>query len=363
MTAAGLLLLLLFCGCGGDNTTNPPSGHRTFHATPDGVGSDCGPLQACLDAAADGDTLELAGGHYTAVGDTLTPAAGGAAPVVANLVLRGAPRTVIVRARAGETPVIDGLGQAGRIGLALPGNLASVEVHGLRFERCWAGVRATGGAVLLRDCAYGLGEHGLVADGTTLDVAGCRFEDQANESLLLRSCGGTLAGLEVLGSGAGLFSGDSRDLRIARSRFGPFCQSALRFEEGGSARLEASTVYGAGMVAVDSTGVVVAGGAGLRVETSILALNRGFGIDCRSGGTATLSCSDVWGNSSGDSRGCPVTPGQNGVISLDPQFCSTRGSLDLHLAPDSPARTAACGVMGAYGATGCNPAVAAAFRR
>lgn len=355
-------LLLVLGGCGGDDGPDPPTGGRTWHATPDGTGSDCGTLQACLDAAADGDTVELAGGRYTAVGDTLVPAAGGLGPVVANLAIRGAPRSLVLRARAGSTPVIDGRGETGRIGLALPSNLATLEVVGLRFENCWAAIRATGGTVRLRECAFILGEHGLVADGTALDVAACLFEDHANESLLLRGCDGTLAGLEVLGSGAGLFAGASDDLRITTSRFGPFCQSALRFEEGGAARLETSTVYGAGMVQVDSTGIVVAGGATLQIDRSIVALNRGFGIDCRSGGTVVVSCSDVWGNSAGDYRGCPPATGTNGVISADPQFCSIRGALDLHLGAGSPARTASCGVMGAYGATACNPAAGARRR-
>lgn len=359
LPAAALLLALGGCG---EDAPPTPSGNRVFHATPDGAGSDCGSLQACLDAAADGDTVELAGGRYITVGDTLTPPFAGVGPVVANMVLRGAPRSLVIRARPGETPIIDGRGDSGRIGLGLPANLLRVRVQGLRFERCWAGVRATGGQVTLVACQFELGEHGLVADDTSLEVVDCLFADQFNESLLLRASGGTIDRLEVLGSGAGLFVAAGRNLHISRSRFGPFCQSGLRFEEGGTARLATSTVYGAGMVQVDSSGVVVAGGAALAIERSIVASNRGFGIDCRTGGTVTVSCSDIWNNSGGDYRGCPVATGQNGVISADPRFCATRATLDLHLAPDSPARNAACGAMGAYGATACNPAAPAGFR-
>ena len=66
---------------------------------------------------------------------------------------------------------------------------------------------------------------------------------------------------------------------------------------------------------------------------------------CSSIGAATVSCSDLFGNTEGNYRGCADATGQRGNISADPLFC---GALDYFLKANSPARLASCGVMGAY---------------
>jgi hypothetical protein len=83
-----------------------------------------------------------------------------------------------------------------------------------------------------------------------------------------------------------------------------------------------------------------------------VAGNRGFGLDCRTGGTADVSCSDFFNNSAGNYSGCADATGSQGNLAVDPLFCSLP-DLDFHLQPASPAANAACGAMGVYGDEPC----------
>jgi hypothetical protein len=75
-------------------------------------------------------------------------------------------------------------------------------------------------------------------------------------------------------------------------------------------------------------GAIVADGAGVAVHRSIVAFNEGAGaLSCLGSSTATLSCSNVYGNSGGDWDGC-IT-GQDtasGNLSEDPLFCNADSS-------------------------------------
>jgi hypothetical protein len=106
--------------------------------------------------------------------------------------------------------------------------------------------------------------------------------------------------------------------------------------------------YGSGIYSVNSA---------VLMEKSIMALNSGgYAIECISGGTATLSCSDVYGNS-GDWVGCIA--GQDGGtsnnFSADPEFCEP-DSGNYRLEETSPCAEAnspaVCGHIGALPA-GC----------
>lgn len=354
---AALLLAPLLTGCGGDDDiVNPPGGGRVWHATPTGAGSECGTAQACLDGAAPGDTVELAAGIYNAVTDTLVEGGPGA-PITVCLTARPG---VVMRAAPGADVRIDGAFAPGRIGLHKPASVETLVVRGLRFDNCEAGLRAADGTVEAGDCRFVAGRHGLVADGATLAVSDCRFEELAGAGLLLRNCAGTVSGCQFWGNNDGVYAAQSRDLLIERSLVAFVCFTGMRFEEGGRARLTNVTIHGAGMAPEDSTAVVVAGGTLLEVDRCILAGNRGYGLDCRAGGTAEVSCSDLFDASAGAYGGCADVTGQAGNIAVDPRFCSTP-DLDFHLRPDSPAR-AACGAMGAFGldACGAGPAQAPA---
>lgn len=91
---------------------------------------------------------------------------------------------------------------------------------------------------------------------------------------------------------------------------------------------------------------------------NIVALNTaptGAGImGYGTSGILTLSCNDVWGNPGGNYGGSIADQtGLNGNISDDPIFCAAFAGM-WTLADNSPAASAACGLMGAFG-VGCAP--------
>lgn len=345
-----ILAAALWCpGCGGDEPVVPPVVRHVFHATPDGAGSDCGSLQTCIDAAAAGDTIELAAGVYATVSDTLFPGGLDGAPVTAIMVAR---RSVVIRAASGAAAIVDGGDDRHRVGLCVPEGAGSVAVIGIRFRAGGAGIRATGGELRLRDCHFGGGAwRGLVADGVVLDVTGCRFAEVAYEGVLLRDCSGILARSSLDSAGTGLFTAGSGGLHV-ESTLITGAGAAIRVEEGGTAVLSGLTVWGSGAGAGDSSAIVVAGGAAATLNRCIVGGSRGFGLHCRAGGTATVSCSDFHQNLAGNYAGMADPTGLSGNLAVDPAFCDLAEG-DFHLAAGSPARLAACGAMGAFAAEPC----------
>ena len=94
------------------------------------------------------------------------------------------------------------------------------------------------------------------------------------------------------------------------------------------------------------------------LENTIVAFNSGGApITCSGTGTATLTCSDVYGNSGGDWVGCIAGQyGVNGNISEDPLFCGELNPDEpytLHSSsPCAPLSNPECGRIGAWG-VGC----------
>jgi hypothetical protein len=329
-------------------TASSGGNRRVFHATPDGSGSDCGTLQECLDAAADGDTVELAAGIYNTVADTLVEG-GPLGRVTANMVVKS---NVVIRAARAAQVRVDGQWDEGRIGMSIPDAVSEVTVTGIRFDNCAAAIRAAGGRLHASGCTFVSGTHGLVADGTELDVRSCSFEEYATEAVVLRDCSGRLERCEFWGNGYAIFAAQSRSLLLERILVAFACFTAVRIEEGGEATLDGVTITGSGMAPGDSSAIVVAGGASATIRRSIAATNRGFGVDCRTGGLVQVSCSDMFMNSAGNYNGCPDPTGMDGNLASDPLFCNP-SSVDFRLQPGSPARNSPCGAMGAFGDEAC----------
>ncbi len=101
-------------------------------------------------------------------------------------------------------------------------------------------------------------------------------------------------------------------------------------------------------------GILVEAGATAQVSRTIVALGeRGAALGCGSGGTATLSCCDLFGNAGGDWVGCVAEQlGDQGNIGLDPRFCDLAAGV-LSLSAGSPCLPSGnpCEVLlGVYGA-------------
>jgi hypothetical protein len=94
--------------------------------------------------------------------------------------------------------------------------------------------------------------------------------------------------------------------------------------------------------------------AGVFIRNCIIASStRGEGVSCESG-SASLLCTNIFGNVGGDWIGCIADQlGQSGNISADPIFCNPALG-DFTLQSDSPClpEHSGCGLMGALG-VGC----------
>jgi predicted outer membrane repeat protein len=93
-------------------------------------------------------------------------------------------------------------------------------------------------------------------------------------------------------------------------------------------------------------------GADPDIRHSIIAFsNGGPAVSCGTDCDPTLTCSDVYGNAGGDWVGCVAgQAGQNGNLSADPLFCDPM-NYDYALRSDSPCRpenNPACGLVGAW---------------
>jgi hypothetical protein len=130
--------------------------------------------------------------------------------------------------------------------------------------------------------------------------------------------------------------------------------------EGGAIKTEASgltvrTSTFAGNRAVAGSSLYCAQWSAAGLENSILASgSQGAAVFC-DGGTAILTCCDIWDNAGGDWVGCIADQyGANGNISADPMFCDPdNGDYRIYnLSPCAPAQQPTCGLIGALG-VGC----------
>lgn len=104
-------------------------------------------------------------------------------------------------------------------------------------------------------------------------------------------------------------------------------QSNARFEN--CTFVENSAIYGGGIFSYDQSA--------LTLDNCIIAFNRqGPSMSCYEFGTATLSCTDVFGNDGGDWVNCIADQSAtNGNMEADPYFCDPAVG-DFHLADISP---------------------------
>jgi len=98
------------------------------------------------------------------------------------------------------------------------------------------------------------------------------------------------------------------------------------------------------------------GGPQVLMDQCIVVNGKGGGtFSCQTPATATLTCTNVYGNSGGNWQSCiNGQEGSNGNISADPLFCGAIGSGDLTIRSNSPCATAGCGFMGSQ-QVACSP--------
>ncbi len=352
----------------------PFSSATVYVVTPDGSG-DYPTIQAAIDAAVDGDVIELASGTFRGPGNrdieygskAITVRSASGDPTACIIDCEGSPsaphRGFVFWYEASPAAVLQGVTVTH----------GYVDLHGGGGVECVA-------SVTFADCVFadntsvsghdGGAGGGVMCGQCSPSFTNCRFEgNTADEgggglvvlyygSIRLDRCtfvgnvsrhnrgGGCGVGHELLGELSAeftdcVFSGNS-----AEGGGGLICC------EGATASLDHCTITG---------NVVTASGAGVRVEddltsvslnNTIVAFNLGGeGVGCEAGTSATLTCCDVFGNSGGDWVGC--LEGQLGIggnICEDPLFCGP-GSEDFTLHADSPCapeHNPDCGLIGAW---------------
>ena len=334
----------------------------TYLVLPDGTG-DFPTIQAAIDAAADGDVVELADGTFRGPGNRSIELAKG----------------LTIRSASGdpERCIIDCEGQysAPARGLALYGPTTPL-IQGLKilhgYEESSAGAAALSCGVdaTILDCIFSdnvtewsQNGGGVCCYDCSPVFVGCRFERNVNP--------GAGGGVAVWGQsaprfercvfsenvtgggGGGCFVGYGSAVEFSECIFwgnSAVWGAAVSCYESG-ARLNRCTIVG-NTASVQGSGLSLNETSSLDLSNTIVAFNHGgVAVDCSLGpdGAVTLTCCDVFGNEGGDWVGClEAQLGLNGNISADPLFCG-RDASDFGLHRDSPCASEAnptCGLMG-----------------
>ncbi len=228
----------------------------------------------------------------------------------------------------------------------------------------------TGGVIsgnTARDRGAGFFQHMGTATMTGVEV-----RDNLRSGAATFSGGGGLAfdaatvdldSLAITGNtahiGAGMLFENCPDTQLAHSlvtgNTADYYGGAVAFQDGTNGGLTGNTLTANAAPAAGSGGVYIAN-TDVTVASTIIAFNTGGpslgnGIGLASG-TATVTCSDVFGNDTADWSGMDDPTGTNGNIAADPLFCAgDDGAFNIgNSSPCDPAQSG-CGLIGAFAAT------------
>ncbi len=350
----------------------PFSSATVYVVTPDGTG-DYATIQAAIDAAVDGDVIELASGTFRGPGNRDIP-------VQKSITVRSAsgdPTSCIIDCEGSPPEPHCGFmyWPEGSAGAVLQGVTVT---HGYDNEIGGSGVMCMG-PVTFVDCIFAENRSadpyagrggGVGCWHCSPSFTNCRFErNTADElggglavlfegSVRLDRCtfvgnvspygGGCAVGEELMGELSAEFTECVFSANSAEVGGGLFCGGGV------TASLDHCTITG---------NVVTAFGAGVRVDAddgppsialsnTIVGFNLGGeGAGCDPRASATLTCCDVFGNAGGDWVGC--IEGQLGIegnICEDPLFCGPESEdFTLHAdSPCAPEHNPDCGLIGSW---------------
>ncbi len=274
----------------------------------DGSG-DAPTIQAAIDLAPMGGTIELGNGVFSGEGNR-------------DLVLEG--KNLLIRSSGGDPTlcVIDCEGSAGephRGFLFDAGDSTDTVISNLTVRGGWADF---GGAVYC-DSAATPQIEGCVFDSCSAGDGGGLFCYKSSPGLVRN----TFTRNNATGAGGALYMSE-----VSADTLCSGCTFAGNTAPAGGA------LYGA-----VCTGLI---------QHSLFAFNEGGDVIECAGASLELECCDIFGNQSGDWVGCTagMFPGRDN-LRTDPCFCDAAGS-DYSLCADSPCLSLGCGQIGARPA-GC----------
>ncbi|MCK4513421.1 right-handed parallel beta-helix repeat-containing protein, partial [bacterium] len=208
--------------------------------------------------------------------------------------------------------------------------------------RCTNGSSPTIRNCIITNCISTASAGGISCEGSSPTIENCTFADNS------ASYGGAI--LCYSGSVSDITGCTFYDNEASRRGGGIYCYGASPTIAGCTLSDNAGGNAG-GVVACD-------GGSSVTVENTIVAFStESPGVSCETGGSASLECCDVYGNSGGDWVGCIASQyGAEGNISQDPLFCrgeNPDAPYTLHSdSPCAPDHNPTCGLIGAN-AVGC----------
>jgi len=289
----------------------------TYQVAPDGTG-DYPTIQAAVDAASPGTTIELLAGIFTGEG---------------NRDIDLSDRRVVIRSEGEDAQgcVIDCEGSVAEPhrGFIIAGGQDWRTVLE-RITICNGFV--TGGQ---------MGGAIYAGVGASPTITGCIFLDSEAEA-----DGGAIA----FSAGAATLQGCTFAGNVAGGNGG-----AIYTDDGALPTVSGSTFYG--NAGTEGGGIYAGDGVTLMLENCIVAFSEaGAAVACDPTGAAQLTCCDVYGNEGGDWVGC--LEGQlalEGNLAEDPGFCDAAAGI-FTVYDDSPCAAEmnpTCGQIGAWG-IGCN---------
>ncbi|MFC1573455.1 hypothetical protein ACFL6M_07655, partial [Candidatus Eisenbacteria bacterium] len=376
----------------------------THVVNPEGTG-DYATVQNAIDAAENGDTIELTDGTYTGTGNT-------------NINVQGKAITIRSQSRGAENCIIDCQGSAAnqcRGFIFNSGEDSTTVLNGITIRN---GYELDGAAIICTDLASSptisdcILEYNTATDdggaiycshGSSPTMQGCHFDgNQAvdkggavcctESTPLFEDCVFT-NNASTGNDGGGLYSqfpgetdvrrcifdnntaGDNGGAVYVRDEFSLNLSDCVITNNTAShltggvysynqclLEILGCTIVGNG--AGDAGGVSCYDSSQANIVASIIAFSsQGSAVYC-SDGWAVVTCCDIYGNDGGDYVGCIGSyEGFEGNISSDPLFCDI-GNGEYTLREDSPCaedNNAECGQVGAYGvgceaSTGVDPA-------
>jgi hypothetical protein len=294
-------------------------------------------IQAAVNAAANGQTIELADGTYTGAGN--------------RGVTIGAGREITMRSASGDpgSCIIDAEDQDFGLRIELEDD---VVIEGLTIRNGrdvnGGGMQLQSSDATIRNCVFDANTAetingrggGLYCSASSPLVVGCLFSGNHSEA-----SGGALAALGI-GPGARLVdctfsvnsamsqggvlyaysSGAAEFVNCTMLGSSAGLGAAIRVCCGGEARLIHCTIHGSTGGATVDVGAGVPADSTATIDNSIVWGNAGAAINLRDEGTATVNSSNVEGGWAG-----------SGNIDADPQFADA----DKRLGPGSPCIDAA----------------------
>lgn len=318
------------------------AGAATHVVNPEGTG-DYPTIQAAVDAASYGDTIELTDGTFTGPGNR-------------DIVVS---EDLTIRAQNGPTGycIIDCEASQSdqHFGIEIDDNGGGARLEGFTIQNAWVydfggALHALTEAVITIDSCIFWNNYAELGGGAIEATTGCE--------ITINSCFFAGNRTNQGGPGGAIYADDAVDIQINDCGFNG------NWGDGGGAlylsyndatltncTINGSDGYGAALHADNYSS--------LWVYNTIISFGDVAAVRCTGSAGVVMYCCDIYGNAGGDWTDCVMSQYDvNGNISEDPLFCWPYGT-PFGLAENSPCaaeNNPACGLIGAYDVD-CGPAI------